>query len=386
MTTHRTTMFAALFGIAVANLAVAPAAPAETLTNETRKLLKDLKLGEDVLDGLDAELAVPQAWIDGAKKEGVVKVRLPLEIQRFAGMAELFKARYPGIEVEYTRGTGPARAQQPLITFKRGTYLADVLSSWDPMEQEYRAADALIPLSDLPAFKSIPAAYNAEGNYGVGFRLQHWCIGYNTEKVKKSDLPKTWEDILTNPRWRGGKIGMARNVHVWLGTLWGSKGTAWVNNYIEKTFEVVKPQLRKENLRAYLKLMSIGEYDMAIPAGDFIIRTLEDDGMPITLHCPEPVPTNAGWIGIFKGNPHPNAAKLFANWMLSKEGQIAGYRADSNIPANKGLARGEFLPYPEEVLEHRLAVRTPAAQANVVNVVKEFNRYWIAGGAGERPR
>ena len=377
----------ATFGL-LAALAWAPArtASAETATAESRAMLKELKLAPNVLDGLDKELAVPQAWLDGAKKEGHLKVRLPMEEQRFATMAKVFNARYSGIEIEYTRGTGRARASAPLIAFKRGTFLADVLTSWDPMEGQYRASDALIPLTDLPAYKSIPADLNAEGGYGAGFRLQHWCVGYNTKSVKKSELPKTWDNILTDPRWRNGKIGMAQNVHVWLGTLWAAKGTDWVNNYIKTMFGVVKPQPRKENLRAFLKLMSLGEYDMAVPAGDFIIRDLEDAGMPITLHCPEPVPTNAAWIGIMKGNPHPNAAKLFTNWILSKEGQIAGYRADNNIPANATLLRREFLPYPDEVLGHKLVVRSAAAQANVGNVVKEFHRYWLAGGAGGAPR
>ena len=378
--------FAAL--AALAAVALAPAvASAQTMTAETRKLLADLKLGSEVLAGLDAELAVPQAWIDGAKKEGTLKVRFPSEEKRFAEMAEVFKARYPGIEIEYTRGTGQARATAPLIAFKRGTYLADVLTSWDPMEDEYRAADALIRLEDLPGYKNVPEEYNAEGGIGVAFRLQHYCIGYNTKTVKKSELPKTWDEVLTDPRWRGGRIGMAQNVHVWLGVLWVAKGTAWVDNYLEKVFTVVKPQQRKENLRAYLKLMSIGEYDMAIPAGDFIIRELEDEGMPISMHCPDMIPASAGWMGILKGNPHPNGSKLFANWILSKEGQIAGYRANSNIPSHKNLRRREFLPYPDEMMGRKLVVRTPAAQANMENITAAWGRYWGAGasaGGGAR--
>jgi iron(III) transport system substrate-binding protein len=367
--------------LALAALAPAPAS-AQTMTAETRKLLADLKLSPDVLAGLDAELAVPQAWIDAAKKEGVVKVRFPSEEKRFNEMAEVFKARYPGIEIEYTRGTGQQRATAPLIAFKRGTYLSDVLTSWDPMEDEYRAANALDRIDDLPAYKNVPAEYNAEGGIGVAFRLQHYCIGYNTQKVKKEELPKTWDEVLTDKRWHNGRIGMAQNVHVWLGVLWAAKGTAWTNNYLEKIFTVVKPQQRKENLRAYLKLMSLGEYDLAIPAGDFIIRELEDEGMPISMHCPDLIPASAGWLGIMKGNPHPNGAKLFANWVLSKEGQIAGYRANSNIPSHKDMRRREFLPYPDEMMGRKLVIRTPAAQANMENITALWGKYWGAAGSG----
>jgi iron(III) transport system substrate-binding protein len=373
---------APLAAFAFAAFAIFAPACAETLTRETQKLLADLKLDASVLSGLDAELAVPQSWIDGAKKEGAVKVRFPAEEKRFADVIAVFRARYPGIEVEYSRGTGQQRAAAPLIAFKRGTFLADVAANWDAMESEYRAADALVPLGDLPAARAIPGDYNAAGGIGIAYRLQHWCTAYNTKTVQKADLPKTWDDILTNPRWRGGKLGITRNVHSWLGTLWAEKGTAWVDGYIKTMFTVVQPQQRKENLIAYLKLMTLGEFDMGIPAGDHIVRQLEDDGQPIALHCPDLVPANAGWLGILKGNPHPNAARLFANWMLSKEGQIAGYRADASIPAHKELRRREFLPYPDEILSRKVVVQTPAAQANFGNVLAAFHRYWLDGGGG----
>ena len=379
-----TATFASL--AAGAALALAIPARAETLTPQTQKLLADLKLEPSVMNGLDAELAVPQAWIDGAKKEGALKVRLPTEEKRFAEMAAVFNARYPGIEIEYQRGTGNARASQPLIAFKRGTFLADVLADWDPMEDEYRAANALADISDLPAMKWIPAEHNPAGGIGATYRLNHYCLGYNKTKVKKEDLPKTWDAVLTDKRLHNGKIGMAQNVHTWLGVLWGVKGDAWVTDYLEKTFAVVKPQLRKENLRAYLKLMALGEFDVAIPTGDFIIRELEDEGQPVSLHCPDLVPQGAGWIGIMKGNPHPNAAKVFANWLLSKEGQIAGHRANSNIPSHKDLQRREFLPYPDEILGHTLVARTAAAQANMANISAAWGKYWMAGGGEGGPR
>jgi iron(III) transport system substrate-binding protein len=361
---------------------LASAGHSATLTPETGKLLADLKLSPDVLDGLDRELAVPQAWIDGARKEGALTVRFPAEEQRFATTIKVFQARYPGIEIEYIRGTGRARAAQPLIAFKSGKYLGDVIANWDAMEHQYREAGALIPLTGLPGYRNVPPNENAPGDIGVAYRMQHWCIGYNTKAVRKSDLPKTWDEILTNPRLRDGKIGVTGNIHSWLGTLWVAKGSDWVNGYIEKLFTVVKPQRRKENLIAYLKLMSLGEFDMGIPAGDFIVRQLEDDGLPVSLHCPDLVPSNPGWMGIMKGNPHPNAAKLFANWLLSKEGQIAAYRADASIPSHKDLLRREFLPYPDEILGHKIVVETPAAQANFAKIQAEFERYWMAGGNG----
>lgn len=359
---------------------------AQTMTPETKKMLEALNLKPDILAGLDEDLAVPQAWIDGAKKEGVVRVRLTMTEQRFAKVAKVFKARYPDIDVSYTRGVGRARATGPLLAYKRGTFVTDVHSSFDALEDKYREADALIKMTHLKTYKNIPEKYNAREGYGVAYRIQHWCMAYNTKQVKKEDLPKTWEELLQNPRWRNGNIGMGANVNVWLGPLWGVKGTQWVNDYIDKLFNVVKPQLRKERLATLSKLASLGEFLLALPAGDFIVRRIEDPGASVSFHCPEPIPLTSAWIGIFKGNPHPNASNIFANWLLSKEGQIAVNYGDANIPAHKDLLRKEFLPYPEEVLGRKIVVHTAEAQANVPNVIREFRKHWLDRTGKSGPR
>ena len=370
--------------LTVAAMVVAGSAQSETLTPVTREMLTALKLPESVLGGLDAELAVPQSWIDGAKKEGTVKVRFTSAESQFANYIRLFKARYPGIEVEYFRGIGPQRAVQPLVAFKRGTYLSDVVSSFETLEKDYRDADALENIAaTLPAYQSIKPEFASTHGVATAYRLTYYCTAYNKKTVKPEDLPKDWDALIDNPRWQNGKVGLASNFNVWLAELWGLKGAMWAEPYMNKLFTVLKPQYRKENLSMTPKLAALGEYDLALPAGDGIVSGYAKEGMPIGYHCPAPVPVYMAWVGILKGNPHPNGARLFVNWLFSKEGQLAVAWADDAIPAHKALERKEVMAYADEVMGKPTAPLSQTVLDLMPEIAAKWHEAWTrAGGPG----
>jgi iron(III) transport system substrate-binding protein len=302
---------------AAAALALAAALPAhaENTTKATEALLAEAKLDASVLAGLDQELAVPQAMIDGAKKEGLLRVRLTMAEKLFDKVWRVFAARYPGIKYEYVRGIGPERAVVPLVAFKEGRIVSDVVGSFDVLLDEYEKVKALAKIDDLPSWKNVPEEFSAP-DYAA-YRTEHWGVGYNTKKVKPEELPKTWNDLVDNPRWSNGKVGMAVNANTWIPSLWGVYGDKWAEDYMHKIFDKMKPQIRKERLSMLPQLNNLGEFDLGLPAGDFIYRVQQDRGMDINVHFPEPIPTTAAPVGIVAGNPHMNAARLFVNWMLS---------------------------------------------------------------------
>jgi hypothetical protein len=122
-------MIRPLAAAAAALLCASAPLHAENLTKATRDLLAEAKLDPSIMAGLDQELAVPQAMIDGAKKEGLIKIRLTVAEKLFDKVWKVFAARYPGIDYEYVRGIGPERAVVALVAFKRGTYVSDVVGS-----------------------------------------------------------------------------------------------------------------------------------------------------------------------------------------------------------------------------------------------------------------
>lgn len=356
---------------------------AQPTTPEFQNVLKAMKLGPSFLPGIERELAVPRSWIAAANKEGVVNVRITLDEREFSRVASVFNARYPGIKFEHVRGIGQRRVMQPLLAFKRGTILSDVLFAIDSNEQDFREANAFTSLAELPALGGIPASARAGDDMLASPHAPHNCMSYNTKRVKKEELPKTWEDLVDNPRWHNGKVGMAVNIHTWVAPLAGIKGDAWARDYIRKVFTVLKPQQRKEQLSMTARLNAMGEYDIGVPLGDYGVRPLEDSGMSVSLHCPDIVPKGNTSFAIVRGTQRPNAARVFVNWALSKEGQITLAWAGQFIPTHKDLQIAEMLPYPREVLGKRIAHTDAAVQAKFPWIAAEFGKYWTVSDTKE---
>ena len=84
-------------------LAPGSAVSAADLPKATQKAMGDLKLDASLLDGLDAELNVPKAWLDGAKEEKEVIVSGTWEPREFRDMTAPFRERYPFINLRYER-------------------------------------------------------------------------------------------------------------------------------------------------------------------------------------------------------------------------------------------------------------------------------------------
>ena len=384
MSGYRTRLWVGGTAAALLFSSAASSVGAVSLTDATRELLKVTNLGPDVLEGLDKELTIPQAWIEGARKEDAVRIRLTMHETNFAKVWKVFSARYPDIKMEYTRGIGQQRAVGPLLALKRGSYVADIVTSFETMEKEFREIDGLLDLlKELPAAKSIRPDFNSAHGIGVAWRLQHYCIAYATDRVKKANLPKTWEELLTDTRWRNGKVGMAANFNVWLAQLWGLKGEAWTTSYMDRIFSDLKPQLRKERLAAIPKLTTVGEFDLAIPGGDAIVMDFKKEGVPVGFHCPDPVPIYMAWVGVVKGGPRVNSAKVFANWLLSREGQIAVWHADNVVPASKELMRKEFFAFPEEVLGKKVAAYSPVVIELMPKIATAWQQRWVHAGGPE---
>jgi iron(III) transport system substrate-binding protein len=372
-------MLAAALGGAA--LAAGPSL-AETMTPATTKMLETAKLSPEVLAGLDQELAVPAAWVEGARQEGELKLRMTIDPRLFEDMGKVFETRYPFVKIEYTRGITRGRAMAPLIAVKEGKRVADVITDFDTLKDEFYKEKAFIDLTGLPTYANVPDFAREPGGVAVGLRLTYWCTAYNTRRVKKEELPKTWDDVLEGRRWRNGAVGAANYPQQWiayLAPIWGQEKTT---RFMTRFFAEVKPQLRKESLGAIVKLVGLGEFDLAIPAADRITKREAEEGGPIGYHCPEPVPLDWSLLGILSGGPNPNAAKLYVNWLLSKEGQIAMHTYAHNIPIHKDLPQRSFLIYPDEIIGKKLAPGGAESEAVTPAVMSAWQGMWVkAGGA-----
>ena len=357
------------------------------LPKSTQKVLKGLKLDPSILKGVDQELQVPPSWTEGAKKEGKLMVRstpiTPKELKLFLAP---FKERYPFIDVDYFGANRRSRTIKTLEAYKGGRYLADLVANVGTFVVEFEKAGGVEDLRSIPGLKNLPEGLKDPEGAWAGSYTIYWCIAYNTRLVSKRDLPKRWEDLLTNPRWRGGNLALGNRPNLFAANLWLAKGERWTKDFLTRLFTEVKPQLRKEGMNALPQLAAAGEFHAVIPSHYKSPYVLTQDGAPVSFFCPEPVPAAVGGSAIIiKGAPNLNAAKIFMNWLLSKEGQIAQHAATLWTPAHRDLVRKEFLPFADQILGKEQSFTNPSVVREFMpNLFEFWNNLWLKGGGKSR--
>ena len=357
------------------------------LPKATQKMLKEYKLDPSVLADLDKQLNVPKEWIEKAKQEKKVKVRgSPATSRALKVLFAAFKERYPFIEPDYFGSNRQGRTIKTLMAYKTGRYLADMVLSTGVFVKEFQKAGGIENLSDLPAFKDVPAQLKDRNGKYVGINKNYWCMAYNTRLVKKEDLPQKWEDFLTNPIWRNGNLALGNRPNLWAVNLWTAKGESWVKDFLTRLFTELKPQLRKEGMNALTQLVAAGEFHAAIPSNYKRPYQIQQDGAPVSFNCPEPVPGSTEEAIILKGAPNLYSAKILMNWLLSKEGQIAQYAHEFAAPLDEGL-RPKLLPFADQIIGKQEVFRDPRSMEEIMPKLFAFwNDLWLKGGGKTRGR
>ena len=317
------------------------------LPKATVQMLKQLKLNPDILSGIDKELQVPSDWVEKAKQEGEIKLFLPPTSGEVSTAS--FEERYPFIKVHKQIASTRTRAIKTLVAYKSGRILGDVLESAGDAIVGLKEANALTDMRDVPTWSTVVDELKDPAGLWVAQTASIYCMGYNTRLVKPADLPKTWDDLPKMDAWKHGNLGLANRPNNWVIGLWKLKGPEWTTHFMTDLFTKLDPQRRKEGQTATLQLTGAGEYNGNIPASQSATYKLAQVGAPVSLHCPDPVPSNVSEEIVLRGAPHPYAAKIYINWTLSKEGQLAR-QALHYAPIHKDLQRQEFIRYGETIV------------------------------------
>ncbi|MCZ6740787.1 MAG: extracellular solute-binding protein [Alphaproteobacteria bacterium] len=365
------------------------AGTAAGLPKATQKVLAKLSLDASVLKGLDAELKVPKAWLDGAAKEKEVIILGTWRNREFRGMMAPFKDRYPSVKLNYHRAATSARGMKVLIALRAGRVIADVTTSIADVYAHFKKINALADLRELPGFKNLASNHVAKDGTWAAFKLSFRCMAYNTDLVKKADLPKTWDDLLTNPRWRGAKIGLSRHYTAWLLALWGVKGEKWGQQFTRRLFTELDPQQRKEGMSASTALTVAGEFHANIPGPERRVKSYADKGAPVGYHCPVPVPITLSQIVMLEKAKHKNSARIFINWLLSREGQLLQYVHSNSVPIHKALQQRQFIPFADTILDKPSIIRDAELLGSDLHkaLSKTWATYWTKPvGKGRKRR
>ena len=246
-----------------------------------------------------------------------------------------FRKTFPQIKTNFLRlQTGALYAR--INAERQGrTYVPDTLILTEigfALDFQKRGGYALYPSPELefykPHMKSSPEGYFTWDNEIIA------GIAYNPTVVKPAEAPTSWQDLL-NPRWKGQMMwstSRGSGAPQFVGNILVSMGQEAGKAYLQK--------LKQQNIakstasaRQILDLVIAGEYPLSVQIFNHHAHISKAAGAPVEWHPLEPVTATNNSIGLVKTAPHPHAAMLFMDFVLSRKGQRV-FQAANYLPAH----------------------------------------------------
>ena len=242
-----------------------------------------------------------------------------------------FKQLYPKIDAAYYRSTDSAMMERILTENRAGQNLWDVVVTTSFYGHNLKKR-GLFAAYDSPERKFYRDGYKDPQATWTSSYTNYAAFGYNSRTVPKTSVPKSFNDLL-KPEWKG-QIGMDSRPYEWFGTMLKAMGE-------EKGLVYMRELAKQTQLRAgrtlLAQLVAAGEFTGALTAYSQTFEVLKPSGAPVDWVYLNPVFANIHPTGIAAKAPHPNAARLFIDFVLSKRGQEV-IRGMNRIPDRTDVA------------------------------------------------
>ena len=266
--------------------------------------------------------------VAAAKKEGGFTMYTTFAPRDQPALIGPFEAKY-GIKVNIWRAGTDKVLQRTLAEAAAKKYDVDVIHFGAP-EMEALSREKILQAVNSPVHRDLhPGSVPAHREWAATL-LSVWVQVYNTHLIKKSDLPKTYSDLL-DPRWKG-KLGIEAKNEDWFATVVDIMGGG------EKGLQFFRDLVARNGLSARTghtllnNMVIAGEVPLALTVYNYMPEQAKKNGAPIEWFALEPAVARANAIGIARHAPHPNAALLFYEYMLG-EGQQYLVQMDY-VPSN----------------------------------------------------
>jgi iron(III) transport system substrate-binding protein len=265
------------------------------------------------------------ALIEGANKEGKLVWYTSMRITDSKPLLEAFEKHYPFVKTELFRASGEKTLNRILTETRAGRWEFDLVAL---SEIGLLVERKLLSPYVSPEAKAYIPEFKDPAGYWTGVYNNYYVIGYNTKLVAEKEAPKRWDDLL-EPKWKG-KISIDQEEYPWYATLLAAWGREKTRNYM-KALANQNIQWRKGHT-LIAELMGAGEFPVAIVYAHGAER-LKKKGAPIDwVNTVDPIVVSVNSIGMSAKPNHPNAARLFIDFVLSKKAQEM-IRSFFRIPA-----------------------------------------------------
>jgi iron(III) transport system substrate-binding protein len=270
-------------------------------------------------------------FIDGAKREGKVVVYTSMTAEQAQKLNDAFKAKYPFIQPSMFRAVGERLLTKIMAEAQAGKYDFDVVQSAETQAYFLKRKNLLAKYVS-PEVKNIQKPFFDPDGYWAAVYMMPNVIGYNTRLVKRNEVPKSDEELL-HPKWKG-KIGMDHSKPEWfswkLKRMGEEKGLAYMKKLGAQEFKLYS------GLTILTGLLAAGEFPLVLNTYLHNVEDAKRKSAPVDWVVQDPVFTKFQPIGVGSKTAHPNAARLFVDFMLGEEGQkiIASF---GRVPTRRGV-------------------------------------------------
>jgi ABC-type Fe3+ transport system substrate-binding protein len=277
------------------------------------------------------------AVLAAAKKEGQVLIYTTLIVEQIVRpLIKEFQTHAPGIDVKFVRADSVALVVRLTNEARANRTQADIWHLVDGVGPLIEAGIAA-PF-DAPNAKALPATYADPNRRWVATNLALRSLAYNTKLIPPAQAPRSYADLI-DPRFKGkfawnpnsvsGAYGFIGTVLKHMGE---DKGVAYLRELAKQQITPVPMAIR-----AVLDRVIAGEYAMGLEMNGTHAHISATMGAPIAWVPLDPVSLTLQAAGITAKAPHPNAARLFIDFMISRAGQDV-FRDRDYIPTHPDVS------------------------------------------------
>jgi iron(III) transport system substrate-binding protein len=266
-----------------------------------------------------AQTAAQHSWIvpdllSTAKTEGALTVYGSMNEQEALPLWKTFEDA-TGVKVSYVRSSDTQIMARVAIENRAGQRTWDVALTTTVSQL---SRDTLTQF-DPPEANSLMVEARDPGRRWYGVYANYNAPAYNTKFVKQADLPKSYEEFPTHKEW-AGKVAIDGTDDEWLAAIFGAYGEQRGRALIKNIVAALDPVVTDGHL-ALARSVGSGEYWLAL--NNFLPLTLnvKMSGASTDFWLLNPVALIFGSVGVNVLAPHPNAAKLAENFVLSREAE-----------------------------------------------------------------
>ena len=264
--------------------------------------------------------AITPALVEAAKKEGKVVFYTAMDLQFAERLGKSFETKYPGIAVRVERSGAERVFQRIGQEYASNIDAVDVVNSADQAHVIiWKRNGWLAQYLPEDVVKYYDKKYYDPEGFQLVTRVLVSPFGINTNLVKMEDAPKSFDDLL-DPKWSGKmvKAHPAYSGTIMNATFQIARDLGW--GYLEKLAK--QKVLQVQSATDTPKRIVLGERAVMIDGAGYLVIRDKEAGKPVDVIYPaEGTPLATSPSVLMKGAPNPNAAKLFHNWMHSREGQ-----------------------------------------------------------------